>query len=250
MEPVTHRFHQAPGLARRLVSHPRWFAESVRLARARRTHAREQRLRPFDVSSYGPIVVSLREALAEFAPQYDPNENSGATPSVGMFGATEDIALLLRAVVTGMKPRTVLEIGVAHGVSSSVILRALEANREGRLWSIDLPPLTIANREVGRLVPDDLRRRWALTLGPSNLLLPKLAPDLAPIDLFLHDGDHTHDQQLADLRAVWPHMREAGLVIVDNVGNPAFLEFCDHVGKQPILIRRASPTDAIGVVAA
>jgi predicted O-methyltransferase YrrM len=247
---VTHRFHQAPGLARRLIRHPRWFVESVRLARARRQHGRGLRVRPFDVSAYGDILVSLREALAEVAPHYREDDDTGATCGAPMFGAAEDLIVLLRAVVVEMKPRTVLEIGVAHGVSSTVILRVLEANREGSLWSIDLPPLTITDEDVGSLVPDDLRKRWTLVLGPSNLLLPKLAGELAPIDLFLHDGDHTHDQQLADLQVVWPHMRApGGMVIVDNVGNPAFLEFCDKVGWRPMLIRRESLTDAIGVVA-
>jgi hypothetical protein len=67
---VRDRLQQAPGLARRLIRHPRWLVESVRLARARRRHKREGRARPFDISVYGDIVVSLHEALADIAPHF------------------------------------------------------------------------------------------------------------------------------------------------------------------------------------
>jgi hypothetical protein len=40
-----------------------------------------------------------------------------------------------------LKPRRVVETGVAHGVTSRFILEALYRNREGHFWSIDLPPI-------------------------------------------------------------------------------------------------------------
>ena len=41
-----------------------------------------------------------------------------------------------------VEPAVVVETGVAYGVSSAYVLRALETNGRGTLHSIDLPPLT------------------------------------------------------------------------------------------------------------
>jgi hypothetical protein len=38
-----------------------------------------------------------------------------------------------------LRPDTVVETGVAHGVTSRVIREGLERNRSGHLWSVDLP---------------------------------------------------------------------------------------------------------------
>ncbi len=43
------------------------------------------------------------------------------------------------AIVRAMRPTSVIETGVLHGLTSAFILRALEQNRAGRLTSIDLP---------------------------------------------------------------------------------------------------------------
>ena len=40
-----------------------------------------------------------------------------------------------------LRPRNIVETGVAHGVTSRFILEALERNGLGHLWSIDRPPL-------------------------------------------------------------------------------------------------------------
>ena len=54
-----------------------------------------------------------------------------------------------------LKPRKVVETGVAHGVTSRFILEALKRNGQGHLWSIDLPPLERSWRqEVGVAVGD------------------------------------------------------------------------------------------------
>lgn len=39
----------------------------------------------------------------------------------------------------GEKPERVIETGVARGASSQAILQALEENRKGHLYSIDMP---------------------------------------------------------------------------------------------------------------
>jgi hypothetical protein len=51
---------------------------------------------------------------------------------------------LVRAVwclTRHLRPTKVVETGVARGLTSRFILEALEKNKTGHLWSVDLPPL-------------------------------------------------------------------------------------------------------------
>lgn len=105
------------------------------------------------------------------------------------------------------RPSVVVETGVAMGFSTTVILAAMDDNDAGVLHSIDLPPLQVdAGTFVDEVVPDELRGRWTLHVGPSRILLPGLARKLAPIDLFVHDSEHSYAGQYEDYRQVWPHL--------------------------------------------
>jgi len=65
-------------------------------------------------------------------------------------------SLALWTVVRTLRPAVVVETGVLDGLSSTVILAALERNGEGTLISFDVMP------GAGALVPDWLRTRWEL----------------------------------------------------------------------------------------
>ncbi len=62
----------------------------------------------------------------------------------------------------------VVETGVAHGVTSRIILEAL--NGRGHLWSIDLPPVWApdVHREIGAAVGDRPPDQWSLIFGSSR----------------------------------------------------------------------------------
>ena len=125
-----------------------------------------------------------------------------------------------------IEPETVVETGVAYGVSSAFILRALEMNGHGTLFSVDLPPLR-RNYECfwGIAVPEELRGRWRLHRGTSARVLPRLLKERPTIDLFVHDSLHTHRNMRREFDAVWPHLREGGLLLADDVErNRAFGE--------------------------
>lgn len=51
----------------------------------------------------------------------------------------QSLGALVYAIVRVLKPEIVVETGVASGLSSAYILQALEENRKGKLYSIDLP---------------------------------------------------------------------------------------------------------------
>src|SRR2546421_5795229 len=117
----------------------------------------------------------------------------------------------LYAVVRAAKPRVIVETGVASGLSSAHILRALAANGTGTLHSIDLPnvqefSVLPEGRTSGWIVPDSLRSRWKLQIGDSRELLPRLLASLDRVDLFLHDSDHSYENMSFEFEQVFPRL--------------------------------------------
>jgi predicted O-methyltransferase YrrM len=136
------------------------------------------------------------------------------------------------ALVRLLKPRIVVETGVADGFTSSHILRALEDNGEGRLYSIDLPHYLLPpGKEPGWIVEEALRARWSLMVGKAEELLPPLLEELGTIDVFLHDSLHTYEHMLFEFGAAWPHLKPGGLLLSHDVGqNASFFDFTEKNG--------------------
>ena len=144
-----------------------------------------------------------------------------------------------------IEPETVVETGVAYGVSSAFILRAMEVNGSGTLHSVDLPPLRRQyERFWGIAVPDGLRGRWRLHRGTSARVLPQLLGEIPTLDLFVHDSLHTHKNMRREFDTVWPHLRDGALLLADDVErNRAFGELRqrDHALWRVVEEREVSP---------
>ena len=133
-------------------------------------------------------------------------------------------------------PGTVVEAGVAYGVSSAYILEALRQNGRGTLHSVDLPPL---RREYGRFwgvaVPEGLREGWILHRGSSGRVLPGLLREIEPVGLFVHDSLHTRRNMRREFDTVWPNLRTGGILIADDVERNS--AFADLRLKNPSFLR-------------
>jgi predicted O-methyltransferase YrrM len=175
--------------------------------------------------SYASIKHYRRELMDDREFQQHLEHNLGHTHS-GFSRAAE-----LYVVVRALKPHVTVETGVASGVSSSHILRALAANGAGTLYSIDLPRATGTllpkGRPPGWLVPDSLRRHWKLSLGASQQLLPDLLASLDRVDLFFHDSDHSYDNMRFELEQALPRLSPGGLLVCDDSTlHGAWDDFC------------------------
>lgn len=161
-----------------------------------------------------------------------------------------------------LKPQIVVETGVAYGVSSAFILKALAVNEKGTLHSVDLPPSIRddAGQYIGYLIPAGLRARWHLHRGRSKQVLPRLLPQLGQIDLFVHDSLHAFKNMLWEFRVVGPYMSPRAMLIADDIdgnqafsdwvaeANPAFWGAIRQVDKQSIfgiglLVRDGDPAN-------
>jgi hypothetical protein len=152
---------------------------------------------------------------------------SGEGPFRLMHNADFTLARLCYIACRILRPKTVLETGVAYGVTSAFILKALEINGAGLLHSIDLPPLGHnADRFVGALIPESLTDRWCLHRGTSKRVLPALLGELARVDCFVHDSLHTYKNIWAEFHAVFPYLARPAVVLADDIGdNAAFFDW-------------------------
>jgi len=139
-----------------------------------------------------------------------------------------------------LKPVTVVETGVARGLTTRVLLEALEGNDAGHLHSIDLPPPLDESRltvETGAAVTDDLKGRWTLIEGSSRRRLPALLRELGTIDMFSHDSRHTRRNILFELREAWAALRPGGFLLADDIhGNSGFRDAVTALGHPPSIV--------------
>jgi hypothetical protein len=166
----------------------------------------------------------------------------------------------LFAITRLLRPEHVVEAGVSSGVSSAHFLAALRRNRRGRLHSIDLPlrqrgpslgrgESTVAlppGLETGWSVPERLRDRWDLRVGPSQQLLPAIVRQLDGIGLFLHDDLHTPAHLSFELATIRPKLAPGAVVLADNTRwtGEAFPRFAREVGARVV---RRGRGDLVGL---
>jgi predicted O-methyltransferase YrrM len=124
----------------------------------------------------------------------------------------DETSALLYALVRAARPTQVVEVGVADGRSSAVILAALDANDHGTLVSVDIA------EEVGGAARG--HPRWELRIHQPRTAVGQLERLLAarrPIDLFFHDGSHRYADQYAEYALAIGALRRGGLLVSDDV---------------------------------
>ncbi len=146
-------------------------------------------------------------------------------------------------LVRCLEPTSVVETGVAHGVTSRFLLEALHKNGKGRLWSIDRPPVEREwQKQIGAAVDPGLRDRWSYVGGSSRRRLPGLLSELGEIDLFVHDSLHSERNVRFELDRAWASLRPGGAMIVDDIDvNRGFWSFTQSFSGFRALVCEAEP---------
>ena len=132
-----------------------------------------------------------------------------------------------------LRPRCVVETGVAAGHSSNAFLAALEANGGGRLFSSDFPYFRIEDPEryIGVVVEDRLRAGWTLLVDGDERNLPRIVAQVDRIDLFHYDSDKSYAGRRRALALVAPKLASGSVVVMDDIQDNSF--FHDLVTSRP-----------------
>jgi len=194
-----------------------------------------QRLRVFSNDDLETLASVAKDIQTKLTATFSLDEIERHATGVYFSAHAAFLFLTVRKFV----PSVVVETGVAQGVSSYVILKALQTNGKGKLISIDLPnrnPEGYVSRdgtrnavytpqglEPGWLVPSELRTFWELKLGASSEVLPTIS---IPIDVFYHDSEHSYENMTFEYEWAYNHLKEGGILASDDVKwNNAFLDF-------------------------
>ncbi|MGC5050452.1 O-methyltransferase [Micromonospora sp. DT48] len=153
------------------------------------------------------------------------------------------------AIVRARRPKHIVETGVDKGLGSCVLAAALLRNaaegHPGRVSSIDINP------EAGYLART---APWSevidLVIGDSVESITALD---RPVDLFLHDSDHSRAYERREFAAVEPKLAPGAMLLTDNVTHTNVLaEHAERTGRRFLAFRETPanhwyPGDGIGV---
>jgi hypothetical protein len=153
------------------------------------------------------------------------------------------------AIVRATRPRHVVETGVDKGLGTCVLAAALLRNAAdgspGRVTSLDINP------EAGYLARAE---PWAdvvdLVIGDSIASIGALD---RPVDLFLHDSDHSVAHERQEFAAVEPKLAPGALLLTDNVTVTNVLaQHAEETGRRFLAYRETParhwfPGDGIGI---
>jgi predicted O-methyltransferase YrrM len=238
-----------------LLGHPRQGIERALDVLADR---RERRRRPYPYEAVSDWHHELHElfslpwpceAEADFGPLWSGLVTALSAhrlvPGRRTYGGWDDggpaLALASYCLARHLRPRHVVETGVAHGVTTRFVLDALHLNGAGELWSVDLPPLvaTDLHDELAIAVPRDKRERWTLCIGSSRRCLPGLLERLGSIELFVHDSLHTERNLRFELEHAWSALAPGGAMLVDDVDfSPGLRRFLEQAPEALHLVAR------------
>jgi hypothetical protein len=165
----------------------------------------------------GEAEQAVRTILSNFGKLRANNKN---LPYPLVYNADKSIAMLCYALTRYIKPATVVETGVAYGITTALILLAMERNNIGRLISVDLPSLSDPHGSyVGMAIPKYLTHRWTSHLGSSRRWLPKILSEMGNIELFIADDANIYTLQRYEFTTVWARLSLGGAAIVNHIGN-------------------------------
>ena len=126
----------------------------------------------------------------------------------------------INGIIRKYKPRKCLEVGVAHGGSSIIILNAIKDIRNSFLVSLDLNTELYCNNKfktgyrVQKYFPE-LTKKWKLYTGDqSHKFLDKLN---LKFDFLLLDTAHFSPGELINIIEILPFLEESAIIVLHDI---------------------------------
>ena len=129
------------------------------------------------------------------------------------------------------KPESVVETGVANGISTFFILNAMKNNGVGKLTSIDL------SYDVATFLNGEERALWELKVLKTKINPRRQFKDILSgiqsLSIYLHDGDHSYLLQQMEYGLAFKKLKSGGMILSDDVDSS--FAFIDTFGKSASL---------------
>lgn len=139
-----------------------------------------------------------------------------------------------------LRPKVILETGIARGLSSFALLAAAETNQEGTVYSCDVDPRS------GHLVTETLKHRWKrriINAKDAEHSFREFLEEVGEVDFFFHDSNHREAWMIFEFAEVLKQISPGGILGSDDVDlNRAFLDVVPHASAVAVLLdsRKAS----------
>jgi hypothetical protein len=228
---ATRALHVLPTALRPLIHPP--LEDLARQARAVHLSATDLAVRHLDGGN-ADLVAAFEAEHHDVRATVERRYDDADLTHPPAWAVDEETSLLLYLLVRLLRPARVLETGVANGHSASFVLAALAANGHGELHSVDVQP------EVGTLLTERDRRRWHLhVLDPDarKASFYRALDAVGTVDVFVHDSNHRYPWQRFEYAAVRDRLADGAVLASDDVdASYAFIDLCDELGRQPVLL--------------
>jgi hypothetical protein len=139
------------------------------------------------------------------------------------------------AIARALKPRVVVETGVAKGLGSCVLTAALARNfsegHSGRYYGLDINP------RAGYLLAGKYAQFGEIQYGDAIGSLRRFD---AVIDLYINDSDHSAEYEMAEYETVAPRLGANAMLLGDNSHvTDRLLVFAQATNRQFVFFRES-----------
>jgi len=168
------------------------------------------------------LQSNLQKPMKEFLQQVSPTIDKIAV------GQKEELMYLpfhtmLYLITKKLQPEISVETGVQIGGSTYSILRGMEENNKGKLYSIDIGRFFAHNGKfvslIAPLVTEPQKPFWKFVCGNAEKVLSNVITPLSKLDFFCAGHSHTYKVQKFEGELAWPHIRKGGVFVLDRADN-------------------------------
>ncbi len=149
---------------------------------------------------------------------------------------------LLAEVIIKEKSKLVVESGCESGFGAEYLLRALEANEGGHLYSFDPKPHGLLT------VKPIIHPQFTLIQDYSYNLMVPFFMEHGAFDMFLHDSDHGPGCQTFEYELAWDLLRPDGILATDDRWWGIGPDSIPHKSWEAFLGRKGIPESSVVVI--